>query len=300
MRLQVRSKDSLRCFDSNYPLPGFLLKSDKLNKPLDVAIIIGADPVTLEALTTGRSTMDRYEIAGGLAKEPIEMVKCQTVDLEVPAHAQFVLEGHILPNVREKEGPFPEVAGFYHTFDSRVVKINVITHRRKPIFHAWVPFGGENATEEVFGVPKVLPEIQREFPFVKGMTRHAGMVVFQIEKKSDEDVRKIVDHALGWERSKIILIIDDDIDIDDPRDIDWALGTRSRLDTGVTIYKEQQGGPFDLHFVKAVRDERGRRRTLIPKMVIDVTKPLDKLDHFVRLKVPDKVEEKIRTMMEKY
>jgi 2,5-furandicarboxylate decarboxylase 1 len=125
-----------------------LSKAEKMGKPLEVAVVIGMDPAVAIAAAgfstsfQGLSTaehMDKYEIAGALRGEPIELVRCKTIDLEVPASAEIVLEGEILPGVREPEGPFSEGGGYYGFREMKyggmtIFHVRAITHRKNPIY----------------------------------------------------------------------------------------------------------------------------------------------------------------------
>ena len=106
-RVQVKDRDTVGIFLANPPLSDFLAKAEKQDKPLEIAIVSGADPIMyFTSPQYAPQGVDKYDIAGGLAKAPIELVKCKSVDIEIPAHAEFVLEGYIIPHHREQEGPF--------------------------------------------------------------------------------------------------------------------------------------------------------------------------------------------------
>ena len=156
-RIQVKGPDTVGVLLASPPLSHFLTRAEEKDKPLEIAIVSGADPLTYftspQVIPVGT---DKFDIAGGLAKAPIELVKCQSVDVEVPAYAEFVLEGYVLPHQREKEGPFGETTGYYITANSPVAKITAITHRRNPIYHALVPIGPEG---RVLSLPRFQIEV---------------------------------------------------------------------------------------------------------------------------------------------
>lgn len=111
-------------------------KYEKADKPMPFATVIGADPLCGigGSLSAGPGECES-DLAGGLRMEPIELVKCETVDLEVPAHAELVIEGHVLPHVRVEEGPFGEYTGFRTSprAPRPVYEVTCITHRNNPI-----------------------------------------------------------------------------------------------------------------------------------------------------------------------
>jgi len=111
-------------------------KYEKANKPMPFATVIGPDPLTTVAgsLSAGPGESES-DLAGPLRKEPVELVKCETVDLEVPAHAEIIIEGHVLPKVRVEEGPFGEYTGFRTSprAPRSVYEVTCVTHRNNPI-----------------------------------------------------------------------------------------------------------------------------------------------------------------------
>src|ERR1700720_2467712 len=109
-------------------------------KRMDVAVAIGADPATMySAILPLPPDLDEMMIAGFLRQSPVEMVKCQTCDLEVPAHAEIVLEGYVELGELRTEGPFGDHTGFYTLHDDYpVFHLTCITHRRDPIYAATI------------------------------------------------------------------------------------------------------------------------------------------------------------------
>lgn len=115
-RVQIKGKDTVGVFLATPPLSDTLAKADKLGKPLEVAIVSGLDPVTFfTSCLSVEPGIDKLEVAGGFSTKPIQITRCISIDLEVPAHAEFVLEGYIVPGKREVEGPFGESTGYYMT-----------------------------------------------------------------------------------------------------------------------------------------------------------------------------------------
>ncbi len=110
--------------------------AEERDEPLEIAIILGVHPAfAIGALALVPFDVDEYDIIGGMLQEPVPLVKCETVDLEVPANAEIVLEGKILPNVREDEGPFGEFSGHsVGVAKHQVIEITAVTHRQKPIY----------------------------------------------------------------------------------------------------------------------------------------------------------------------
>ena len=131
---------------TNYP------KYEARGEPMPIAVFIGHHPlVYMAAATTGPYGMDEFEVAGAYPGQPVRLVKCETVDLEVPADAEIVLEGHVLPRVREEEGPFAEFQDHYVVGSGKnpVVEYQALTMRSDPIFKA-IQFVTHNALEAAY------------------------------------------------------------------------------------------------------------------------------------------------------
>lgn len=301
-RIQVKGPDKIAIFLASPPLSFFLAKAEKLGKPLEVAVVSGADLVTLFASCLRiPEGLDKLETAGGLGGVPIELVKCKSVDLEVPAHAQFVLEGKLAPKPRQKEGPFGESTGYYFSFDNPVATIEVISHRRSPVYHALMPFGPEE--EMLLSLPgklDTLEQIRSALPQVQNLVlRGLGQIaIVQIDKKSDDDARKLFDLLFASPTPKIVIVVDTDVDISDPAEVDWALATRLRPDKGVTVRPGLPGFGIDPSAsVDIVTKPVFSRVVRTAKLGIDATKPLAELARFEKVDLPPEVKQKIDKLM---
>jgi 2,5-furandicarboxylate decarboxylase 1 len=296
-RIQVRNGDSVSIFLSSGSLCQFLSEAEGMGKPLEIAIFVGADPLTfLSGALPAHPVMDKFEIAGGLVGRPIEMVKCLSVDLEVPAHAEFVLEGEIIPNRREKDGPFGESTGIYHTALSPVAKIKTITHRRQPIYHALMPFAEERIILELLGLLYMerAPEmIQAKLLGVQSMKMRGAIgeiAVVQVSKKDDGDGPKVIDFLLAANPIlKLVIVVDEDVDVDNDEEVDWALSTRVRPDKDVVIKSN----------LPAIDIDPCSYEGKASKMGIDATKPLVEVDRFEKTDVPVSVKQKVARLVSK-
>ena len=135
-RLQVKGRNRLGIMAQH--LVRQLVEAESMDKGLPIAIAIGTDPVLpLATQWMAPYGTDELALAGSLRGAPVEVVKAETVDLEVPATAEIIIEGMVLPNVREEEGPFGEVSGYYTPSNPKpVIEVSAITHRRNPIYQA--------------------------------------------------------------------------------------------------------------------------------------------------------------------
>lgn len=247
----------------------------KTSGDLPVAICIGVSlPVHLAASMSPPPGVDEMAVAHALAPTPV--VKCLTSDLYVPADAEIVLEGRITA-VRHREGPFMDLT---ETMDIEreqpVIEIDLMTHRRDPIFHALLPGGLEHKT--LMGMPKE-PTI---FAEVNKVTRCTGVAitpggaswlhaVVQIEKQGPDDGRLAIAAAFkGHGSLKHVWVVDTDVDLYDPLAVEWALATRFQADRDLVLLEKQPGSSLDpsgLHVP--------RQKSLTAKLGFDCTIPWD-------------------------
>jgi len=303
-RIQVKDKDTIGIFLATPPLSHFLTKAEQQGKPLQIAVASGVAPLTFcAAIFFAPQGVDKFEIAGGFAQAPIELVRCRSVDIEVPADAEFILEGSIIPQQREKEGPFGESTGYYFTYDNPVAKIKAISHRAKPIYHALLPFSGEERVLTSFMLGSyTLRQVQKALPQVRRMHIQLSgeIVIVQIEKKSEDDGAKVIDYLLSNPFAKIVVVTDGDVNISDLDEVAWAVGTRVQFDRDVTIKSDLPGLMIDPSTSGGEKTpDLSQLTTRTAKIGIDATKPLSELEKFERIDVPQEVKQKIWRILEK-
>ncbi len=200
---------------------------------LDVAVAIGADPATmLSGILPLPEDLDEFLFAGFLRQKPVELVHCETVDLEVPANAEIVLEGYVdLDDIRV-EGPFGDHTGFYSLQDNfPAFHITCVTRRKNPIYVStivgpppmedyWMGF----AVERLF-----LPLMRQQMPEVVDMHMPAegvfhNLIIVSIRKSYPGHARKVMNAIWGLPGamfSKCIVIVDDDVDVHNIREVAW-------------------------------------------------------------------------------
>ena len=221
-----------------------------MGKPMPAALVNGVMPVVGFVATTGLPTgVDELTIAGGLAGEPLPLVKCKTVDLEVPAYAELVIEGEISTDEVEPESPFGEATGYMGQREMMpYFNIKCITHRQKPIWQSYlsqfVPsesliiksVGGENTQYKHLKYDLGLKSVQQVSHLTEAGDSY--LTVVQIKKENPDDARKVMD-ALGG--GKMVVLVDDDINPRDPIAVNWAIQQRVQPHRDVRILK---GRPF--------------------------------------------------------
>jgi 2,5-furandicarboxylate decarboxylase 1 len=223
---------------------------NKTEGDLPVAICIGVSlAVHLAAAMSPPPGVDELSVAHALAPTP--MVKCITSDLEVPADAEIVLEGRITKQL-VSEGPFMDLTETMDIVrDQPVIEIDLITHRKDPIYHALLPGGLEHKL--LMGMPRE-PTI---FAEVNKVARCTGVAitpggaswlhaVVQIDKQEKEDGRRAIEAAFkGHGSLKHVWIVDTDIDIYQPAELEWAMATRFQADCDLVILENQPGSSLD-------------------------------------------------------
>jgi len=210
--------------------------SERLGKRLEVAVAIGPDPATTYAATAPLpEDMDEILFSGFIRNEPVEMVKCITIDHEVPAHSQIVLEGYVEPYERRLEGPFGDHTGYYSLPDEYpVFHITCITHRKDLIYPATIvgrpPMEDcymAKATERIFLplIKKQLPEIVDINLPIEGVFHNLALV--SIDKRYPGHAKKVMHALWGLGQmmfTKIIIVFDKEVDVQNVSEALWRLG----------------------------------------------------------------------------
>ena len=295
-RLQVLGKNRLTILLLSPPIPQYYQQMEAQNQYLEVAIAIGVDPVFMFSTVAWMPVGSKFDLVGSLYGEPVEMVKCETVDLEVPAQAEIVLEGKILPHLREKDGPFGETSGYYVPYESPVIKIEVITHRREPFFQALHPWSNEAFLLLVSWEAETLKNLRKRFTGVKQLNLMSDTVgahaIISINNRDKGETRQMMLSTLiDNVYIKRVIVVDEDIDVYNAREVEWAVATRFQPDTDLVIIPDLGGTPLD---------PSTKPGYLTAKMGLDATKPLGQKEKFEKIDVPQGVKEKISHLLEGY
>jgi 4-hydroxy-3-polyprenylbenzoate decarboxylase len=226
-----------------------LAKAKELGQPLQAAIVIGTVPAvgfaSAQKLPYGLS---EYAIAGGLMGRPVDVVRCETVDLEVPAHAELVIEGEIDPSKLEPEGPFGEASGYmgWRT-NSPTLEVTAITHRKRPVIQAFISEfpPSESTLMRKIGFENVYRRFLRQSCNIASvedvcfyeMATCNMMFVVRLREPTPGQAWQALYAASGYEPSlgKIIIAVDSDIDTADLESIIWALAFRMQPRSDVCV-----------------------------------------------------------------
>ncbi len=241
---------------------------------IEVAVAIGADPMTcLAGVLPIPPDMDEMMFAGFLRREPVEMVACETLGLEVPANAEIILEGHVDLNEFRTEGPFGDHTGFYSLEgEYPVFHVNCITHRRDPVYLTTIvgpppqeDFFMGHAIERIF-----LPVMKMQYPEIVDIAMPAegifnNLMIVAIRKSYPGHARKIMNAiwSLGQAMfTKVLVVVDHDVNVQNFREVVWK--TLCALDPERDV--QMVLGPVD------TLDHAARMQDFGSKMGIDATR----------------------------
>lgn len=259
-------------------------KYRRTNSSMPVAIVIGMDPaLPLAFLTPLPAHMSEYDFAGGLRGKAVDLVKCETVDLEVPASAEIVIEGEIPPKERKAEGPFGEWMGHYggKPGPRPVIHVHCVTHRNNPIFRGTLegkPINEDhictsvalsalahNFLEETLGIPGIRGV---HFPAASGAW---GMAIVSLNQRYPAHSRTVAHALLGSKMGaflKNVVIVDEDIDPFNLDEIWWTMVSRLQASRGITVLQRGKTAFMD---PSQISELQGFADTLI----IEAVKPYE-------------------------
>lgn len=256
----------------------------KRKQPMPVAVVVGAHPAILYAagFTTTFGT-DELAIAGGLIEDPIRLVKCETIDLEVPADAELVIEGEILAEGKTEEGPFGEVTGTYAMEGStEIFRVKAITHRRDPIFYGMHSGAPMTDPQSITGTG-IECALHEHLSKVEGgldlldirCLGIAGLmaVVLKLRPRVAGQAKTALMAALSspYLHPKLAIAVDDDIDAADLRQVFWSLTTRVHAERDVIRIPNTR--IWSLDNVSDIVPGMSPMYRIGAKLIVDATKP---------------------------
>ncbi|MBI2917721.1 MAG: UbiD family decarboxylase [Chloroflexi bacterium] len=230
-------------------------RAEARNQYLEVAIALGCDPI-IPLINAWKAPygVDELTLAGAIRGEPVEVVRCRTVDLEVPATAEIIIEGRIPPHVREPEGPFGEVTGYQtDNSDKQVVEVTAITHRRDPIYQTivtGVPSTEHHMLKQIGIEATCYADLKGRFPGVKAVHFPAAgavgwLVVVSMKQAGKYEARNVLAHLLSISPFKMAIVVDDDIDVYNLEQVVWAVVTRCQFDKDVVMLPRLRSSTLD-------------------------------------------------------
>jgi 2,5-furandicarboxylate decarboxylase 1 len=281
-RCQLAAPDKLRVrMMPPQHLGRYHADAEALGRNLPCAIVIGAPPgLMLSAASKVPYEVDELEVAGGWQGSALRVVRCKTIPVDVPADAEMVIEGEVIAGAREEEGPFGEFTDAYvPMMRNHVFRVKAITRRCDAIYHGILAGGTEDLN--LVGVPvqaEIYKKVSSFVPRIKdiGTPGYVFGCVIAIHKTTEDQPRNALLAAMAaYSWTKIVVIVDDDVDPFNAAEVLWAIQTRCTPDTGFYVVPR-----IPSYTREDVRDiHRG-------KVGIDATVPLAKKALFARRVFP--------------
>lgn len=290
-RMQYLGGNRTNILISSPELRGQLEEFEARNEPLPIAVMFGVVPAVVLAsqISTHLFHTDKLEVASALLGQSLEVTPCKTVDLEVLSEAEVVFEGRILPGVRASEGPFGELGGYYGPQSMQpVVEFSALAYRNDPVWQTILPASWEEKLPMALArevtllnsVRQVVAGVQDVHITLAGVGRYHAVI--RIRKRTEGDGKQALLAAFASDKDlKHVVAVDEDVDICNPAEVEWAIATRVQADLDVFIVPGAMGSPLEpSHNLRGVS----------AKMGIDATCPLDGGQHYRRTHIPGEDE----------
>lgn len=300
-RHEIKGRDEIACMFNPAHHAGYIYRKYKeLKKPMEAVLFIGHHPAAvLGALSKQPMDSDEYRVMGALMGEPLEVVAGESVDIPVPAWAEIAIEGVLDPSRETSDGPFSEYTGFYGPEKDPVglLQVRAITMRRDAIYHDLDPAHREhNLAGALSHESAVYNSVAKLVPSVTGVhLPPCGTCIFtafiSIRKRVQGEGKSAGIAAIAAEPNlKIAVVVDEDINIYDEREMWWAVSTHLQADRGVTAIPYAMGAHLDPSAYGEVRTSKGPMQT---KLIIDATRPVT-LPFAERIRPPEEAWNRIR------
>ena len=300
-RHEIKGRDEIACMFNPAHHAGYIYRKYKeLKRPMEAVLFIGHHPAAvLGALSKQPMDSDEYRVMGALMGEPLEVVAGESVDIPVPAWAEIAIEGVLDPSRETSDGPFSEYTGFYGPEKDPVglLQVRAITMRRDAIYHDLDPAHREhNLAGALSHESAVYNSVAKLVPSVTGVhLPPCGTCIFtafiSIRKRVQGEGKSAGIAAIAAEPNlKIAVVVDEDINIYDEREMWWAVSTHLQADRGVTAIPYAMGAHLDPSAYGEVRTSKGPMQT---KLIIDATRPVT-LPFAERIRPPEEAWNRIR------
>src|SRR5213083_1830378 len=230
-------------------------RAEAKGQPLPCAVVLGLHPlVSMGSLAYPPADVGKFEVVGGLLGEPLEVAPCATIDLHVPATAEIVIEGEILAGIREPEGPFGEFTGYVSRRSTQHVFVaKALALRERPWFQSIASgrAGDHITTLGLVREAEILNALSRAIPNVTGVhVPLSGTSSFtayvSITQSRPGEAKHVIPIVLGVDHYvKLVIVVDDDIDVFDESEVLWAVATRMQADRDLVVVSGSLGALLD-------------------------------------------------------
>jgi 2,5-furandicarboxylate decarboxylase 1 len=295
-RMEVRGKNTLGISLLNPPLSDIYAQHRQEGKKMEIATVIGVPPaVFISSIFKVPSGVDKLYVAGGLKQEPVETTMARTVDIDIPAHGEIVIEGYIDPKGKEEDGTLGDSSGYYMAFGkSPTIQVTGLRVRKGALYHAVVPWTREVDTilYLVHGLD-FIPKMRREIPSLRQIhlvpLTFGSHVVMSMDTDQKGEIRRALALALSFTSVKKAVVVDGDVDPQDAQEVEWALATRFQADRDLIVIPDLRGQPID------PSSRWTGEGFLTAKMGLDATRP--KKEGFEKVDVPEEVKRRLSPVL---
>jgi 2,5-furandicarboxylate decarboxylase 1 len=295
-RMEVRGKNTLGISLLNPPLADIYALHRKEGKKMEIATVIGVPPaVFIASIFKVPAGVDKLSVAGGLKGDPVETTRTETVDLDIPAHGEIVIEGYIDPRDKEEDGTLGESSGYYMAFGkSPTIHVTGLRYRKGALYHAVVPWAREvdSLLYLVHGLD-FIPKMRKEIPSLRQIhlvpLTFGSHVVMSMDTDHKGEIRRALTLALSFTMVKKVIVVDVDVDPQDDQEVEWALATRFQADRDLIVIPELRGQPID------PSSRWTGEGFLTTKMALDATRP--RKEGFEKVDVPEKVKRRLSPVL---
>jgi 2,5-furandicarboxylate decarboxylase 1 len=251
-RMEYRGKNRIGVALINPPLVDIYRKHKARRERMPVTVAVGVDPILfLSMALKGQPGKDKLEVAGGLKGKGIKVMQSFDSSIDVPAGAEMYLEGYIDPDDVRRDGPLGEISGYYMTNkESPTMVVNRLSYQTAPMYHALLPTSLESDTYLTFVSRAHMEDaVKKLFPFIVDITfvqkTFGSSVIVSIKPVDRSRIRNLILSMLAFPMIKKVIVVDEDVDPQDLRDVEWALVTRCLADKDIVIVPGLQGQPID-------------------------------------------------------
>lgn len=290
---QISDRELRVRLGSSHDLAKYQRRAEEKGEALEAALLLSCPAeIFMAACASLPIEASELNFAARILGKPIGMRRCKTIDLEVPASVDIVVEGRFLPNVKRPEGPFGEFMGNYvEVGDNHVFEVTHVEYRRDAVFHALVCGTPEDLRPlEAVTAARVYKHVSQQVPGVLDVSCKPNVLIsiIRIRKAYEGHARHVFLAALGsyMDYNKVVIVVDEDVDIHNLDDVMWAYMVRGRADTRAMIVPDVPGFYRDPH-----KDHWGR-------LCIDATMPWGREAEFVRKHVPGEFDLDLRDWLD--
>ena len=251
-RMEYRGGNRLGIALLNPPLSEIIEKCRARGERMRLAVTLGVDPLLFLSMALKvEPRTDKLEVAGGLKGHGVKTIDSLDSGVDLPAGAEYYLEGYVDYADVRRDGPLGEIGGYYMTLrETPTFVVNTVSYRPSPLYHALLPIGAEGDVYLTFVSRAHIEEsIKKLFPFIKDIIfvpkTFGSSAIVAIRPAERARVRNLIVSMLGFPMIKKVIVVDEDIDPYDMRDVEWAVVTRCITDKDTIILSGMQGQPID-------------------------------------------------------